>query len=294
MIEAFPKPLPRRLKTGTQVWNYTLPGFDQVCISPVISGDQIFAVSDFGSVTALKTSSGALVWSEGTGSGYNPVVSNGLLFLNDHFAGTLSALDPGTGVTKWTYPYGTPSFASTPAVAGGRVFFTAFNTVYAVSVASGTLLWSQPLTGSAPCVCSKELSLANGKIYVAANDSVMALRESDGLIQWHYVLPSGLRAISHPAIANCVVYISLYNGGSNGWVYAFTAKTGTLRWAEQVGPVITDLGIGENSAVAVANGVLYVPDEKQRLRDRCHHQLATSYVRCRHRCRRFAQVAGHC
>ena len=109
---------------------------------------------------------------------------------------SLVALDLVSGRTLWTRSLsGSAGGDSSPAVAGGSVYFT---TDSAQTPGSGSTLW--------------------------------AVNASDGSVRWSATGLSDQR-ISSPVYADGMVFVSSYGApGNSVWLRAFDAGTGALRW----------------------------------------------------------------
>jgi hypothetical protein len=90
------------------------------------------------------------------------------LGVTQKFAGTVHALDPSTGATRWIHPT-TGSVIPALAVANGLVVATGDDTVEVTDAASGQLLWEYATEAqiyAAP-------SIAGGVLYVASTDGYL-------------------------------------------------------------------------------------------------------------------------
>lgn len=144
---------------------------------------------------------------------------------------------------KWSYP-STAGMNSSPAVVDGVAYFGSLDdNVYAITVDTGSLLWSFD-TGyyngaSSPAV-------ANGVVYVGSeNGNVYALDAAKGNELWSYT--TGNSVWSSPAVVDGVVYIPSEDGN----LYALDAASGKKLWSYATGDYVY-------SSPAVANGVVYV------------------------------------
>src|SRR6266498_3731738 len=153
--------------------------------------------------------------------------------------GTVGGLNVG-----WTLP-APRSVNSSPAVAGGRVYVGAQDSLYAADAATGARLWrwTDPLTQyvASPAVW-------RGRVYFGTDrGSVYALDAATGAQEWTYATGDWVTA---PALAGGVVYV----GSLTGYMFALNAVTGHKLWS-------TYTGFAVFGAPAVAGGVVYVGSE---------------------------------
>ena len=183
---------------------------------------------------------------DGWGFFASPVLANGVLYaLSD--LGNLFALDPGTGVVRWTASLGGRP-GSTPAVADGTLYVgSADGRLYAVDAASGAVRWTSKTGGatiSSPAV-------AQGTVYLGSADGKLSAFDAlTGATRWTATLGGGWIS-SSPAVANGVVYV----GSPAGELYALSAANGAVLWTAPVEGGIV------RSSPAVVNGVVYVGSE---------------------------------
>jgi outer membrane protein assembly factor BamB len=158
------------------------------------------------------------------------------------------------GRVKWTHfigDFGGILGNSSPMVSDGIVYIgNRENMIYALSAASGQVIWSTQLGNytdpSAILVPSPVVS--NGVVY--ANSQLGALYALDartGRTLWFYQM--AYAAMTAPAVANGVVYI----GSEDGRLYALDALSGRKLWSSGSG--YFDF---LDASPAVANGLIYV------------------------------------
>lgn len=162
--------------------------------------------------------------------------------------GALNAVNAKTGKLLWKY-VGTSSdpmgwVDSSPAVAGGVIYFCARDGyLYAVTT-QGHLKWKYHCKGtnmSSPLVL-------NGVVYFGSgfpNKEVFAVDAATGKPKWKF--ETGQMVYSSPAASEGIVYI----GSDDGKFYALQAQTGSKKWAYD-----TTGGVYFSSPM-VANGIAY-------------------------------------
>jgi hypothetical protein len=160
-------------------------------------------------VYALNASTGAFLWSFGTGFVVesSPAVADGVVYVSsdDH---NVYALNASTGAKLWSFATGN-EVESSPAVANGVVYVGSWDgNVYALNASTGAKLWSfatVSLVISSPAV-------ANGVVYFGTHDGdspthqLYALNASTGAKLWSSAGGVGVN-FSSPTIVEGVVYI---------------------------------------------------------------------------------------
>jgi outer membrane protein assembly factor BamB len=136
---------------------------------------------------------------------------------------------------------------SSPAVADGRIYVGAGNSVLAFDENGCGQLVCQPLwaTATGGNVFSSPAVYGN-TVFVGSEDhKLYALDAGTGALLWS--APTGDLIQSSPAVSDGLVYVGSFDGG----IYAFDMATGTLAWKSGTnGPIF--------ASPAVANGVLFV------------------------------------
>ncbi|MBI2060225.1 MAG: PQQ-binding-like beta-propeller repeat protein [Nitrospirae bacterium] len=131
------------LASGATIWKKRIG----VAIesTPVLVQGRLVVATKEGTVVALDPSSGDSLW---TADLQSTVVSSlgtdgQRIFVTTGFpSGRIHALNPSSGATLWSYAAGQVTFSS-PAVAGGKVYFGANNGKFtAVDAATGTFLFA--------------------------------------------------------------------------------------------------------------------------------------------------------
>lgn len=244
--------------------------------APVEAGGTVYVGSYDSSLYAINETTGATVWSFGTGSliAGSPAVAGGNVYFGSA-DGNIYAVNAVNGQSVWTYPVGSGIFNSL-TVANGAVYAVYGGTVLALNAKTGALLWSSATGGS----IVGQAAVAYGLVFVDAG-SIYALNASNGALVWSSGenLTTGSPVTSQGLVyANFTVdyafggigatkgnYASIVSGAP---VNSFTAANGTLYTGNDVyvtafsaaGSVLWNYTTGGtvNSTPAVADGVVYV------------------------------------
>jgi len=237
----------------------------------VVAGSRVFSAclgsnSSVG-LCAYSTGSGKQLWAYNPGSCQGcsasgiidgPAYGNGTVYLamsngyNSSQDGVY-ALNAATGQVVWTHIDGNNNIngASGIALANGLVYYDCgASFVYGVCAlhqSDGTGAWSYLNMTIAARTVSGGVVYANG--YPQPNggqDTIFALNGTTGAVLWSYTYTSqccGPATPQPPAVAQGKVYVA-----AGGYLYAFSAKTGSLKWS------VAD---NDMSDMSLANGVAY-------------------------------------
>ncbi len=199
-----------------------------------------------------------------------PVVAGGVVYLQD-MDSNVYALDLKTGVERWRAQFDdTNQGPDGVTVVGDRVYGATDTSVFALSTATGKLLWTQRLVSATQQFVNIAPQVANGTVYAATigeppggEGELYAIDAQTGKVHWkfntiktpwkHPFLSGGGGAWYTPSVAGSVVYWGIANplpwGGSrkypNGAAFggaalytdsllALDATTGKLLWYDQV------------------------------------------------------------
>ncbi|HMA37873.1 MAG TPA: PQQ-binding-like beta-propeller repeat protein [Chloroflexia bacterium] len=146
----------------------------------------------------------------------------------------------------WRFPVGHGVIASTPAIAGGRVYFgDPEQGVYALDARSGQERWdfaADDFDAASPAI-------ADGVVYATTRETVYALDGATGREQWEFSVADcalDYAGLANPIVVGGVVYV----GGLKEAVYALDGQTGHERWRAAVTG-------GVPYSPAIANGLVY-------------------------------------
>ena len=261
---------------GRLIWHTPL-GSNWNASSAAVNGGRVF-VGDGRPATmyALDAGTGAILWKTPTRSGIDahtgsaPVVANGIVYMSFD-DGLLHAYNAATGVELWNVLL--ISVNSTPAIVNGVLYVeggspgddyggqpSLIGVLYAVNATTGQILWhslSQYGYGMA------SPAVANGLVFVAStNDnsnldtnllaySAGGCRASPCEPVWQVGEPA--TPFGSPAYYDGVVY----QGFSDGRLYAVKASSGSLLWTGAT-KMQAPYGMwAVQGAPVIANGVVY-------------------------------------
>jgi outer membrane protein assembly factor BamB len=220
--------------------------------TPLVSGDAVFTLGVTGVLSAWKTADGSLIWRTDysgvidtsklfCGTAMSPLIEGGAIIVqvgSDVHGGRVLALDPATGVERWTWKGPGPGYASPIVVTahGVRQIVTLTNSsLVGIDAASGASLWSTPFPDEwhenivTPVWTGTHLIVSG----IRQGTQAFALTNAGG--NWQ-VTQSWKNAdvtmyMSAPVVADGVIY-----GLSNkrkGQFVALDAGTGAVRWATE-------------------------------------------------------------
>ena len=137
--------------------------------------------------------------------------------------GVSSTKAPTSNNLLWNVTTGAPMGASA-AIVGNKVYVPSNDgTVYCLSSADGSQVWTYALPRH-PAI-SSSIAVANGYAYFGSYDSyVYCLDASTGAEAWHF--KTGRTVQSSPAVVNGYVYIGSWDRS----VYCLAATTGNKMW----------------------------------------------------------------
>ncbi|HTX26600.1 MAG TPA: PQQ-binding-like beta-propeller repeat protein, partial [Streptosporangiaceae bacterium] len=126
-----------------------------------------------------------------------PVVQNGVVYIQDQYA-NVYAVALATGKLKWEYQVGIAEKSGPGpdgvAVAGGAVYGTSSNTVFALNATTGKTIWvDSSLLNSGQGSFEIQPQVADGRVYVASaygsgpgGGLILALNPSNGAVLWKF------------------------------------------------------------------------------------------------------------
>jgi outer membrane protein assembly factor BamB len=232
-------------------------GWDYYTSSPVVVDSTLLIGSGDGHVYALDVETGAERWRFATEGRIrsSPAVADGVVYVGSA-DGNLYALELETGELEWRFEtegsalasadfgFDRKTIQSSPAVAGGTVYFGSRDgAMYAVDAGNGELRWR---VSEGPSWMVSSPAVSDGAVYAGWSDALIfhAVDASTGEELWRFDV--GDRVFSSPTVVGATVYV----GTLSGQLLAIDKNTGQERWRYGLGEWIA-------SSPTVADGVVY-------------------------------------
>jgi outer membrane protein assembly factor BamB len=232
--------------SGQAAWVYE--GVSSVIGAPAVSGGSVVMVQADGTITALRTTDGALLWkrspssdggSETTSDG--AAVGDGKVFYV-RGDGTLLTLSLENGKELWAYK-SEGDLRSAPLFADGLVWLGEQNGKFSViDPNSGKRLWGGGAGGAI-----NTPSVSDGDVYYSSWDgSVQRVRVKGVIPQWKANI--GEPAATAPSVYGDTIIV----GSANGKAIAFAKADGHVKWSFDTG------GGAVSGAPIPADGLVFV------------------------------------
>ena len=143
-------------------------------------------------------------------------------------------VDPNQFSTRWqvpAFPAADSSYIHMPATAGGQLFISGGNILYARKELDGSLVWKHDFSGL-PFPSVNPPSVANGVVYVAAGQQsstyMFAFKVADGTLVFQSQMSSQWEHYLAPTLGAQGIYT---NAGTYGGLYAFNPSGQQLFFA---------------------------------------------------------------
>lgn len=148
---------------------------------------------------------------------------------------------------KWVFPISSFGLELTPLAAGGVMYVTGPNQVFALDALTGAPLWhysrppSSGLVGDAKLGTNRGVAILDGRVFfVTDNAHLVALDRADGKLLWDVPMAAKMPAGEKhtyggtiaPLIVNNTVVVGVAGGdhGMRGFIAAFRPNDGALAW----------------------------------------------------------------
>ncbi|MCI4372461.1 MAG: PQQ-binding-like beta-propeller repeat protein [Thermoplasmata archaeon] len=230
---------------GGLLWNFTLTSKAAIEGTPAVDPVRgiVFVGADDGTVDAINTTNGSLIWSTSLGGKvWAPVLSNGDLFVTSSL-GAVAELAESSGSVTWSIATGKTitSAPSLNATADLLVVGESNGDVVGMNTTSGTTLWTY-VTGGA---VTASAMVTGGVVYVGSNDhKFYALSQKTGTKKWDFVTGGAVQETG--TLDNQGL---LYIGSNDGRLYVLRVSTGLLDFNFSIGSPI--VGVSTAKGVAV-------------------------------------------
>lgn len=212
---------------GEERWRWS-PGGQRLSQVSVVDG-QIICTAESQTLVRLDAATGAVLWQlplaqtvvEATASQAAPAVAKDGFYLA-YRGHHLLALTPD-GQPRWHFEAQEEGWLDrSPLLLGERVVAASSDGfVLALARVDGALLWRQAV---GPQRRLSPPATDGARLFVGAQDGLVALDPTDGRIGWHYATqrPFVARPLAHAGV--------VYAANHDHYVYALSAKSGELLW----------------------------------------------------------------
>src|SRR5829696_1064106 len=203
--------------------------------SPVLIGNQLFAINNNGMAFTMKASTGKARWKTQVArlNASSPAYSDGVIYVSNLEPGQVVALAQSDGHVLWKHPLPGRT-ESSPLVVGNKVIVGCeCNTVYAIDKATGKTIWQRHVNGAVKAAPA----YSGGIVYIGDYSGEMnAIRVNDGSIKWQSGSQgAGFGRSGRFYAAATVAFGRVYAGNADGRMYSFDQQTGDLVWSNSTG-----------------------------------------------------------
>jgi len=144
---------------------------------------------------------------------------------------------PDDNTIKWISDNIGAVASSQAMILGDKVFVYAGDDLYALSKATGAVLWNTTVTPSTTWGAWQSPGVDGDNVFIGSGSNVYCMNASTGAIVWTTPLPNGTNGVadvadSSPTIADGLVFIGDY---VNGIYYALNETTGAIDHTYNVG-----------------------------------------------------------
>jgi outer membrane protein assembly factor BamB len=237
---------------GAPIWTWSLPSGDAIGGSPAVDPlkSLVFVGADDGTLDAISTSTGKLVWSDSIGGDVSaPVLGNDEIYVTSN-NGTIEAVAETTGVETWSKTLA--SVATSPptldATAKLLVVGEANGHVQELNATTGALGWVFDAAGAV----TASPSIDNGEVYFgSAGKTLYAVSETEGTVKWTFTTTAAVD--DTPALTNQLTPNHGWEvlvGDAQGHLYYVDASDGTELFVTSFPGSVT--GVAAVKGVAVA------------------------------------------
>ncbi len=244
-------------QSGAPLWTLRLPGTAGFSSPPTAVGGTIFAAGA-GYVDAVSESSGTLLWSTPVlnGDASSPAVTSTGVYVG-YACNQDYDLNPTNGSVIWHH-------TSSCQGGGGLTSVPSNGRVYARDPVKKNLILDSAsgaelglfTAGPAPAFDASTgffVDRSTAGLPPADGGTLEARDVSTGAVKWAFNGDGGLK--SAPIVSGGYVY----EGSSNGWLYALAENTGQVVWSDRISSGFTNPDSGQYPALAIGQGGLAAP-----------------------------------
>lgn len=276
-LEAAPPKLPYRSKWVTvvkkgKIFKYKRKEY----AAPKSFEDKVFVGADSGYFYAMSKKNGKKIWRfraagpVNSAPAFQGAAEDGRVFFGDD-KGVLYALT-AQGKELWRTELGS-EIVTAPAVSGDRIFVaTLEGRVAALSADAGKVLWDKPrssepfkmtVRGNATPVVDE----GGGRLFVGfADGTLAAFSTNDGRVLWEKSFAQARRGFNDidgaPLIDGDRLYVSVFDAGEEGGVFAVSKASGQTLWQQKIGSGDRITSDGSTLYVAGTDGQVYALQKK--------------------------------
>jgi outer membrane protein assembly factor BamB len=217
-------------KTGRTLWTTTiLGGGGSIGNDPVVFGNSVISGGQGAGamLTGINRHSGAVLWQKkvGTMYGRNATLDGTRLYV---CTDSVYCLNPENGKAHWVREnYNTQG--GTPALNSKYLAHVRLFSLYVRDKATGGVRWTRD------GVSREGLTVDEQRVYVAANDSVLAFDIETGAEAWKHAVPEkmniGFGSYNDLARDNKTLVYSIWeDNNEKGTIRALDLNTGAVKW----------------------------------------------------------------
>jgi outer membrane protein assembly factor BamB len=212
------------------------------CVTPVVSGNFVFAGLEDGSVCGIDVATGRDMWSNRvTNTSFSPVTAEGGRVYAASKDGGIYCFHNETGLVFWGITAG--ENPSSPSIVNGRVYVGSSNgKVYCLDASSGASIWNY----STNAKVQSWITVVDEKVYFTCDDGKMyCLNAASSQAIWSKTISTGSQVPESFAVVNTRIYLCI-----GLQVFCYDARTGVQIWSNTL----------DSNALppAVADGKVYV------------------------------------
>lgn len=240
--------------------------------TPVYYQEKVYTLGITGVLSCFQAATGAVAWRKDfskrvdnknlfTGTAMSPIIDQGMLYVHvgDDRGGSVLALDPATGVQKWTWDGDGPSYSSpvVAEIAGVRQWIgMTLKNVVGLDAKTGALLWRQDFKDewneniSTPVIAGNRVILSG----VRAGTMALELNLSAGKWQSRVVWKNADYPLYMSSLVADGAYLYGLTSKRKGQIFCMEAATGKVLW-------MTAGREGANASFVSAGDFLFVLNE---------------------------------